>query len=151
MALNKAYNQYKQNSIYTSTPEELTLMLYNGLIKFIMQAQSGITEKNIEKASNSMVRAQNIILYFRTTLDMKYEVSHGLDALYDYMYERLVEANIKKDQEILAEILGMARELRDTWTQAMKLAKHQQPIQSVQAQQPQQPLHPQQPHLAVQE
>ena len=126
MALNKAYNQYKQNSIYTSTPEELTLMLYNGLIKFIMQAQSGISEKDIEKAANSVMRAQDIVVHFRATLDMKYEVSQGLDALYEYMYRRLVEANIKKDQEILAEILNMAKELRDTWMQAIKLAKHPQ-------------------------
>jgi flagellar protein FliS len=151
MALNKAYNQYKQNSIYTSTPEELTLMLYNGLIKFIMQAQGGIEYKDIEKAANSIVRAQDIVLHFRTTLDMKYEVSQGLDALYEYMYRRLVEANIKKDQEILDEILSMSRELRDTWAQAMKLAKHpQQPFQQP-LQQPQLPLHPQQPHLTVQE
>ena len=134
MALNKAYDQYKQNSIYTSTPEELTLMLYNGLIKFVMQAQSGIAEMDIEKASNSIVHAQDIVVHFRNTLDMKYEVSQGLDALYEYMYRRLVEANIKKDQEILAEILGMAKELRDTWAQAMKIAKH-----------------PQQPHLVTQE
>lgn len=134
MALNKAYNQYKQNSIYTSTPEELTLMLYNGVIKFIMLAQSGIADKDIEKAANSFVRAQDIVLYFRATLDMKYEVSQGLDALYEYMYNRLVEANIKKDQEIVTEILDMAKELRDTWAQAMKLTKH-----------------PQKPHLVAQE
>lgn len=134
MALNKAYNQYKQNSIYTSTPEELTLMLYNGLIKFTMQAQAGIEDKDIEKASNSILRAQEIVLHFRATLDMKYEVAQSLDTLYEYMYRRLVETNIKKDQQILAEILGMAKELRNTWGQAMKLARQ-----------------PQQPHLVAQE
>lgn len=137
MAINKAYNQYnqyKQNSIYTSTPEELTLMLYNGLIKFMMMAQCGLEEKDIEKAANSIIRAQDIVLHFRTTLDMNYEVSQGLDALYDYMYRRLVEANIKKEREIIDEMLGMAKELRDTWAQAMKLAKH-----------------PQKPHLVAQE
>jgi flagellar protein FliS len=124
MALNKAYDQYKQNSIFTSTPEELTLMLYNGLVKFIMQAQYGINEKNIEKASNSLIKAQNIVVHFRKTLDMRYEVSKGLDQLYDYIYGRLVEANVKKDQQILDEVLQMAKELRDTWAQAIKLAKH---------------------------
>lgn len=134
MALNKAYNQYKENSIFTSTPEELTLMLYNGLIKSIMIAQNSIEGNDIERVSNSLVRAQDIIQYFRNTLDMKYEVSEGLDALYEYMFRRLMEANIKKDQVIIDEILGMAKELRDTWTQAMKLAKH-----------------PQKPHLVAQE
>lgn len=143
MALNKAYNQYKQNSIYTSTPEELTLMLYNGLIRFIMQAQSSIDERDIEKASNSIARAEDIIQHFRITLDMKYEVSQGLDALYEYMFRRLVEANMKKDQEILAEILGMAKELRDTWAQAMKLAKIPTHLQQI--------LQPEQPRAAAQE
>lgn len=144
MTPNNAYNQYKQNSINTSTPEELTLMLYNGLIKFIMRAQSSIMEKDIEKAANSIVRSQDIVLHFRTTLDMKYELSQGLDSLYDYMFRRLVEANVKKDHEILGEMLGMAKELRDTWAQAMKLAKHSQPVQHPQpVQQPvQQTLQP---------
>lgn len=131
MALNKAYDQYRQNSIYTSTPEELTLMLYNGLIKFIMQAQGGVLDNDIEKASDSMIRAQDIILHFRSTLDMKYEVSQGLDVLYEYMHGRLVEANIHKDRQILDEILGMAKELRDTWHQAMKLAKQNQQLHLV--------------------
>lgn len=123
MALNKAYSQYKENSIYTSSPEELTFALYNGLVRFIMQAQLAIDEKNIAKACNSIVRAQDIIVYFRETLDMKYEVSAGLDAIYEYLYNRLVTANMTKDKMILDEVLGFAKELRDTWAQAMKLAK----------------------------
>lgn len=123
MALNKAYKQYKENSIFTATPEELTLMLYNGLVKFIMQAQSAIDEKDMEKANNSMIRAQEIVQNFQATLDMKYEISENLDLLYDFMYRRLFEANLKKDKSMLEEVLGLARELRDTWQQAMKLAK----------------------------
>lgn len=122
---NKAYNQYRENAIFTSTPEELTLMLYNGLIKFIMQAQAAIDEKDIEKANNSIIRAQEIVLEFQATLDMKYEVSNNLMLLYDYMYRRLMEANIRKDKDILGEVLGFAKELRDIWAQAMKIAKKQ--------------------------
>lgn len=131
MALNKAYNQYKENSIFTATPEELTLMLYNGLVKSIMQGQNSIEGNEIEKASNSLVRAQDILQYFRNTLDMRYDISEGLDALYEYMIRRLVDANMKKDQSIIDEILGMARELRNTWAQAMKLAKRIQKPQLV--------------------
>ncbi len=123
MVSNNGYNQYKQNSINTATPEELTLMLYNGLVKFIMQAQTGIEEKNLEKANNSIIRSQDIIREFQVTLNMKYEVAHSLALIYDYMYRRLVEANMKKDRDILEEVLGFAKELRDTWAQAMKLAK----------------------------
>lgn len=126
MAINKAYSQYKENSVFTSSPEELTFMLYNGLVRFIMQGQLAIDEKNLEKANNSILRAQDIILYFRDTLDMKYEVSQSLDSMYDYMYRRMIEANTKKDKAILDEVLGLVKDLRDTWSQAMKLAKQGQ-------------------------
>lgn len=126
MALNKAYSAYQTNSISTSKPEELTLMLYNGLIRFIMQARKAIEDREYEKAHHNIVRAQDIIIEFQSTLDMQYEISHNLMALYDYMHRRLVEANIKKDQVILDEVLRFATELRDTWSQAMKLAKEQE-------------------------
>jgi len=131
MALNKAFNQYKENSIYTSSPEELTLMLYNGLVRFIMQGQLAIDENNMEKANNSIIRAQDIILEFQHTLDMKFELSNSLAMIYDYMYRRLIEANIKKEKEILDEVLNFAKELRDTWTQAIKLSKHAGNVQAI--------------------
>jgi flagellar protein FliS len=128
-----ATNRYLQNTILTASPEELTLMLYNGLVKFIMQAQYAIDEKNNDKAHNCIIRAQDIVLHFSATLDRSYEVSHGLEQMYDYMYRRLLDANIKKSSEILEEVLGFAKELRDTWSQAMKLAKQpQQPQTSMQ-------------------
>lgn len=123
MALNKAYNQYKQTSVNTSNPEDLTLMLYNGLIKYIMMASHALDEKDIEKANTSIIRAQDIIMEFQSTLDMKYPISQNLMLLYDYMHRRLIDANIKKDREILEEVLSLAKEFRDTWAQAIKLAK----------------------------
>lgn len=131
MSLNNPYSQYKENSIFTANPEELTLMLYNGLVKYIMQAQAAIAEKSIEKANNSIIRAQDIIVEFRSTLDMRYEVAASMEQVYEYMHRRLIEANIKKDAVILEEVLGYAKELRDTWAQAMKLAKQQPKVEPV--------------------
>jgi len=125
--INNGYNQYKENSIITAAPEELTLMLFNGLVKFLMQGQKAIEAKNIEKSNSSIIRAQAIVKEFQATLDMNYEVSENLDSIYDYMYRRLVEANLKKDSSIIEEVLGYARELRDAWAQAMKIAKHPVP------------------------
>lgn len=122
---NNAYQQYQNNSVYTASPQELTLMLYNGLVKFLKIAHQGIEEKNIEKANNNILRAQDIITEFMSTLDMQYEVSNGLMAIYDYMTRRLVEANLEKNNSIVEEVIGYAEELRDTWAQAMKLAKQQ--------------------------
>ena len=125
---NAAYQQYQNNMINTASPQELTLMLYNGLIKFLNLSIQGMEEKSIEKTSNNLVKAQNIIQEFMSTLDMNYEVSNGLLALYDYMNNRLVDANIKKDKAVVEEVRGFAEDLRDTWTQAMKLAKQTQTV-----------------------
>jgi flagellar protein FliS len=119
-----AYNQYRENSVYTAQPEELTLMLYNGLVKFILKAQYAISKMDIHGAHESIIKAQNIVQEFMSALDEKYEVSNSLMMLYDYMHRRLIEANIQKSTEILDEVLDMAKQLRDTWEQAMKLAKN---------------------------
>jgi flagellar protein FliS len=118
------YNQYKQNSVLTAQPEELTLMLYNGLVKFIMKAQYSISGKDLQGAHDNIIKSQNILLEFMSSLDKSYEVSTSLLLLYDYMFRRLVEANIQKSTEILDEVLDLSKQLRDTWEQAMKLYKH---------------------------
>jgi flagellar protein FliS len=122
---NNPYEQYKENTVFTASPEELTLMLYNGLVKNILIAQNAVLNKDIQKSHNHIIKAQDIIYEFICTLDMKYEVATGMASMYDYMIRRLNEANIKKDSVILEEVLGFAKELRDTWSQAMKIAKKQ--------------------------
>lgn len=125
MVAQYAYNSYKQNSIMTASPEELTLMLYNGLVKYIMLARKAIEEKDIQKAHESIIRAEDIIAEFMASLDMKYDISHNLALLYDYMNDRLISANVKKDTGILDEVLHFAKDLRDTWAKAMKLANQE--------------------------
>ncbi|HOQ06368.1 MAG TPA: flagellar export chaperone FliS [Clostridiales bacterium] len=125
MVTSNAYDTYKQNAIMTASPEELTLMLYNGLIKFIMIARKAIEEKDVPRAHENIIRAQDIVNEFKASLNMQYEISHNLNMLYDYFLDRLLEANIRKDTAILDEVLRFVRELRDTWAQAMKIAKQQ--------------------------
>lgn len=123
MVQSNAYDRYKENAILTSRPEELTLMLFNGLVKYIMQGIHAIEKKEIEKAHDSIVRAQEIINELSNSLDKKYDISKSLDLLYDYMYRRLVEANVSKDIAVLNEVLDYSKELRDAWTEAMKASK----------------------------
>ncbi len=120
-------DKYKQNSVQTMRPEELTLTLYNGLVKNLMKAEFALTENDIEVTNNSLVKAQDILYEFVITLDMQYEVANGLSLLYDYMINRVAEANIKKDVEIVREVLKFAQDLRDTWQEAMKLSKGKVP------------------------
>jgi flagellar protein FliS len=100
-------------------------MLYNGLVKFIMRGIDSIEKKNIPEANTNIIKAQNIVSEFMNTLDMNYEISGSLNSIYDYMLRRLIDANVAKDAEILDEVLGFAKVLRDTWEQAMKISKKQ--------------------------
>lgn len=122
MQSNKAAAQYLENAINTATPQELTLMLYDGTVKFINQAILFINENNVPKAHHAIVRAQNIIVELISTLNMDYEIAHQLNYMYDYIYRRLIQANVSKDNEILKEVLSLVSELRDTWVEAMNLA-----------------------------
>ncbi len=122
MAVNPA-SVYKDNKILTATPAELTLMLYEGAIKFCNIALMAIEKRDIRKANTNLKKAQKIILELRATLDFTYPVAKQFDMVYDYIYRRLIDANIKKDKDILEEALGYIREMRDTWKDVMKLAK----------------------------
>lgn len=98
------YAQYNNSKVLTASPAELTLMLYDGAIKFNNIAIMAIEKKDIEKAHNNIVKVEKIINEFRATLDSKYEVSKDFDRVYVYMLERLLEGNVKKDPAILEEI-----------------------------------------------
>ena len=123
MAPNSAYQAYNNSKVLTASPAELTLMLYEGAIKFCNIAIMGVEEGDIEKAHNNIVKVEWIITEFRATLDEKYEVSKDFDNVYIYLQQRLQEANLKKDKEILEEILTHLRTMRDTWKEVMRLNK----------------------------
>lgn len=123
MALPNGYAQYNNNQVLTASPAELTLMLYNGAIKFCNIAIAAIEKKEIEKAHVNIVKVEKIVEYLRTTLDMKYPIAQDFDNIYTYMDRRLVEANVKKDAEILEEICEHLRSVRDTWREVMRLNK----------------------------
>ncbi len=123
MALPNAYAQYNNSKILTASPAELTLMLYEGAIKFCNIAMAAVEQKDVEKAHTNIVKAQKIVDYFRQTLDMKYEVSQDFERVYVYLEQRLVEANLKKDKDILEEVTTHLRSMRDTWKEVIRLNK----------------------------
>lgn len=123
MAMNNPYQQYQQNSIFMARPEELTLMLYEGCIKFINKGIYYCEKKEIEATNEALKRAQDIIIELDATLDDKYEISKNLHLLYDYMNRRLMEGNIEKSIEIMTEVLELITDLKNTWKEAMVLAR----------------------------
>ncbi len=122
MAPANPYEQYQRNKIMTASPAELTLMLYDGCIKFCNIALRAIEEKDIAKANVNIQKAQRIIEEFRATLDFKYPVAKDFDNVYAYVLSRLVDANIRKDKDALEESIVHMRTMRDTWKEVMKAA-----------------------------
>lgn len=122
MQMNAALT-YQSNRVNTATPAELTLMLYEGMIKFCNIAILGIEERDMSKANINIIKVEKIITHLRATLDFKYPVAKDFDRVYDYLYSRLVIANIRKDSSILSEVLEHIRVMRDTWKEVMRLAR----------------------------
>ena len=118
-----AAEAYKRQQILTATPEALTLMLYNGALRFMAEGREALEKKDFEEANISLQKAQNIITEFRVTLNMEYEIAHQLMPLYNYVYDRLVEANLKSDVSKIDEAKHIITELRDAWAKAMVKAR----------------------------
>lgn len=128
MVQNQGYAAYANNKIMTASPAELVLMLYEAAIKFTNIAISAveITEehpsKEIEKAHENILKVERIIEELQLSLDKKYPVAQDFDNVYQYIQQRLIDANISKDKEVLEEILKHLRKMRDTWKEVMKRA-----------------------------
>ena len=120
MPLQNPYEEYQRNKILTASPAEITLMLYEGAIKFCNIAIMAIEQDDMEKAHINIMKTQRIIEEFRNTLDRKYQVAEEFDKIYVYVLQRLFEANIKKDKAVLEEVNTHLRSLRDTWKEVMK-------------------------------
>lgn len=123
MALPNAYSAYANNKIMTATPAQITLMLYDGAIKFTNIAIDAIEKENYEKANTNIQKTQKIIDEFRSTLDYKYPVAQDFENVYKLISEKLVYANMRKDMEVLQDVLKHLRTMRNTWEEVMKLAK----------------------------
>ena len=121
MIQQNGYAAYKNSKILTASPAELTLMLYEGAIKFCNIAITAVEQKDIQKAHDNIVKTQKIIEHFRVTLDMKYPVAQDFERVYVYLEQRLVQANMKKDPEILQEVLEHLHTMRDTWKEVMRI------------------------------
>ncbi|EKN67692.1 flagellar export chaperone FliS [Schinkia azotoformans] len=119
------YQTYQNNAVNTASPGDLTLMLYNGCLKFIKQAKIAIENKDVETKHMNLVKAQNIITELMVTLNTDYEVGKNMMQMYDYMKRRLIEANTKSDIAILNEVEGYVAEFRDTWKEVIRISRQQ--------------------------
>lgn len=120
------YAQYRQTQVQTAAPEQLILMLYDGVIRFCLQGKECIEKRDVSGANVALIRVQDVIgeLQFSVN-DEAGEIAQQLSLLYDYLYRRALDANLAKDVAIIDEIVNMVRDLRSTWVEAIVLARRQ--------------------------
>jgi flagellar protein FliS len=123
MAVPNPYQQYRQQQVNTASQEKLLLMLFDGAIRFCRSAVQALEEKQDEKAHTNLIKAQNIIEELISSLNFDYDIAQNLYSLYDYLYIRLVEANMNKDSAIIEEALRFLTELRETWAEVAVKAR----------------------------
>ncbi|MUV39063.1 Flagellar protein FliS [Lentibacillus sp. JNUCC-1] len=126
MAYQKKYEAYKTNSVNTASGGELTLMLYNGCIKFIKKAVTDLHNKDYEAKNTNIKKAQDIIHELMLTLDQTIDISKEMLPLYDYILHCLREGNVKNSEEHLQEALSFTTEFRDTWKQVLLQTRQKQ-------------------------
>ena len=118
------YNAYKTNSINYASKDQLLLMLVDGAVKFSKVAKQAIEKKNIKDAHNAITRTEDIFTELRASLDVRAgDWAKQMFEIYGFINEKLVEANIKKDVQIIDEIIPLIEEIRDIWYEAEKRAK----------------------------
>jgi flagellar protein FliS len=131
--MNPYLKQYQQTQIQTASPEKILIMLYDGAIQFLNKAKVAIESKNIEDTHNNIISAQRIITEFMNTLDINSggEMAKNLFSLYEYLHYRLVQANLKKDIEMIDEVIIHLKDLKQTWEEAIKIAQKERSQQQI--------------------
>ncbi|MBE6062471.1 MAG: flagellar export chaperone FliS [Clostridium butyricum] len=115
------YNIYKNNSINFASKEQLLLMLTDGLVKFSKIGRQAIKDKDIQKANDSLKRAQSIFSELMVSLDTNTgEWAKNLYNIYAYIKERLFDANMQKSVEIMDEIIPLIEDINNMWHEAYK-------------------------------
>ena len=127
--INNAYSAYKKQSISTMTPMEIVVKLYSETERQLNRAIYFIEQNDFENANHALVKSQDIVNALRSVLDMDIPMSKNLDSLYDYFNREVLEANMKKDTEIIKTILPMISELKDAFTQVAAMPKEQMEAQ----------------------
>ena len=118
----KPGTEYLKTQIMTASPEMLQLMLWDGAIRFAEQGKEAIAKKDIEGSYRLLVRAQKIVMEMNASLrhDVNPELCKNLAALYNFIYRRLVDGNVRKDAVPVNEALGLMRHQRETWVMLME-------------------------------
>jgi flagellar protein FliS len=120
------YQQYKEQSLNTMSSGEILVKLFDECVKQLNIGQRAILAKDYAKTNDSLSKTQEIIDTLSISLDMNYEISQQLRPMYTFLSQRVMQANMKKDAAIIAEVLPLLKELRGSFDEAQKLSRRPQ-------------------------
>jgi len=123
--INNPYQTYHNTQAMTASPGELTLMLYNGAIRFLKQTKQAMEQENLTEMQNNIRRTQDIIHELMATLNPDMELSQNLFSLYEFMNRHLLNAQLKKDPALVQDVIELMEDLRNTWSEAVKATRGQ--------------------------
>ena len=125
MQNSNAYNTYKSNSVNYASKDQLLIMLVDGAVKFAKIDRQAIIDKDMQKSHENSIKTQNIFYELMISLDVKKggEWAESLYKVYDFIIRRLRDSNLKKDINILDEIIPLIEYVRDIWTDAFRISK----------------------------
>lgn len=110
---------YQRTEVETADPKRLVVMLYDGAVRFLYRAQEAMAQRDYEGQHEALVRAQAIFSELNCSLNLDVgEIAANLRATYTYIYNALVEANLRDDEALLTEVTGQVERLRDAWREA---------------------------------
>jgi flagellar protein FliS len=125
MSINNPYSQYLENQLTTATPGKLLIMTYDAAIRFARTAAEKMSEHKLDEQNANIKKVQNILLELISCLDPKVDrqLAANLNSIYNFMFDRLTQANIRDDSKMLNRVIDMLIELRDTWAEAELLVR----------------------------
>lgn len=124
---NDSSSEYLRNAVMTASPEQLHLMLYDGAIRFASQARDAMGRCDFETSCEKLIRSQNIVIEMRNGLraEIAPEICSQMSALYTFIYNRLVEANMKRSQGAIDDAIRILQHQRETWQMLIEKARHE--------------------------
>ena len=121
---NLAYNTYTQNNVGVESPQKLIQMLYEGILRFNMQAKKALNEGDIERRTYWINRSSAVLSELINILDYSHgDVAHYLNGLYQHQLHLLLQANMNNSSEKLDEVTSVIKGLLEAWRQTTNVAE----------------------------
>jgi flagellar protein FliS len=124
MNIHQGSSRYQQSQVLTAGREQLLLLVYDGILRFLSRAHRGLEQHDYHEKHLGISRAQTLIIELRRTLDFAAapELAHNLTRIYTYLIEELAQIDAHDDDSRLQHVIRLVTEMREAWRDAAKQA-----------------------------